>query len=153
MKTWIFAAVLPAMLALAACNQPAAPGPGGPGGPAAPGAPAAGTEGGGLTGADRNAFVSSAVTSCTAKQQNDPSNQGIAMSTITAFCNCYANRMADKIPMSELPSLTTADPTRMQSMLQDRINEASSFCANQVRPAGGAPGNGGNNNGNNDKSQ
>lgn len=154
MKTWMMAAIVPAVLALAACNQqPAAPGA--PGTPAAPGMQTTG--GTGLTGPDRNAFVSSAVTSCSAKQQNDPSNQGISMATITSFCTCYANRMADKIPMSELPALTTADPVRMQAMLQDRINEASTSCAAQVRGAnGGAPGNApspGGNDGNNGKTQ
>lgn len=140
MKFWTMAALAPAALLLVACNpQQPAPAPGGTTTTTTTTTTGSGS-GNGLTGPDRTAFINSAIASCSAKQQSDPSNQGIPMSTITAFCTCYSTMMADKISMSELPSLSTADPTRVQQMLRSRIDEATTACAAQVRGNGGNTG-------------
>lgn len=112
MRHYQAAAVLAAFVALAACNQQQGS-----------------STGPGLTGASREAFVTASINSCTQTAQSDPRNGSIPAATITQYCTCYSNRMADTISAAEVQALN-ADPSKLQT-LQPRIEAAVKAC----RPA------------------
>jgi hypothetical protein len=85
----------------------------------------------GLSGPARDAFVQGAVGSCSTKQASDPNNRGVAADTITQYCTCYANEMADAISPDELQTIS-ANPGQTQGMLQPRIEAASKTCRDKV---------------------
>ena len=90
---------------------------------------------GGLTGATRTAFVTSAVGSCSQKVQSDPSNASLSPAVVTQYCTCYSNKMADTISPAELQTLNDtmqSDPAKAQSMMQPRIDAAVSTCKAQI---------------------
>lgn len=109
MRQYQAVAVLAAFTALAACQQQQA------------------SNSPGLTGASREAFVQASINSCTQTAQADPRNGSVGASVITTYCTCYSNKMADTISAAEVQALN-ADPSKLQTMLQPRIEAAVRAC-------------------------
>ena len=109
---------------------------------------ACGQQGGstpGLTGETRTSFVEASINACTQSAHNDPRNAELPAATITQYCTCYSNAMADKISPDEVVSINTnmSNPAQVQSMLQTRIDAAVTACRPsapaQAAPAQAAP--------------
>jgi hypothetical protein len=62
---------------------------------------------GGITGRVRDSFVTNAIQSCLKKQNNSPENAGLSAETITRYCVCYANGLANVTTNDELRNSPT----------------------------------------------
>ena len=81
----------------------------------------------GLTGTERDAFVSSSISACVSKAQSDPSNASVPAAVVTQYCECSSNKMADTISSAEVAQLNT-NPDQAQALLGPRIQAAVMAC-------------------------
>ena len=104
------AAISSTLLALAACGQPSS----------APG----------LSGADRDAFVNSAISSCEAAG----SGAGVSAQAMSEYCKCSSNALADKISPAEAQTLAAeSNDAKVQATLASRAQEAAQACITKLR--------------------
>jgi len=80
----------------------------------------------GLIGNMRNSFVGGAIQTCLKKQNSSPENAGMSADTITQYCVCYANGLADVVTDEDLRK-SPPDGT-ISSTMQSKIDLAASPC-------------------------
>ncbi len=84
----------------------------------------------GLTGKVRDSFVASAIQSCLKKQNDSPENSGLSADTITRYCVCYANGLANVITDEELRS-SPANGS-VSAVMKSKIDAVFPFCLKEA---------------------
>ena len=79
----------------------------------------------GLTGVMRTQFVTVASETCRTKVQAQKNN-ALSESTVTTYCTCYANHMADNLSPSEVAAI--AINGALSPAYKDQIQQATAEC-------------------------
>jgi len=85
-----------------------------------------------VSGTVRNAFVSAGMKKCLSRQQNDPDNKALSLSTktITTYCSCYMNAIADITTYGDIKKEAAGSvPTE----LSQKYSGANASCLNKMR--------------------
>lgn len=85
----------------------------------------------GLVGQSRQTFVQASIGSCTRTVRANPDNQKLSDATVTEYCTCYSDWMANRMSLAEVNRVAN-DPGSARSFLGTRIDTAIATC----RPAG-----------------
>ncbi len=86
----------------------------------------------GLTGAEREEFVTAGAASCRRSQADNPENACISAEVIAAYCDCVMNRIADQVTVDEVIALGSA--TSIPEAMQQKLNAAAEECVASVVP-------------------
>src|SRR5258708_957066 len=89
----------------------------------------------GLFGAERTSFVKAGNESCMKSQTADPANSSLPAEKLRQYCTCFANRLADNTPPSELKDLnaqTLGDPAATVIKLKPLVKAIGDYCAETV---------------------
>jgi hypothetical protein len=81
----------------------------------------------GLTGRSRDNFITGAIRGCTNASQEAGGVRRYGDQTVTQYCTCYANQMADRVTLDEVYAIAD-QPSRLDEMMGDRIIDAASYC-------------------------
>src|SRR6266851_940820 len=77
-----------------------------------------------LKGSAREDFIKGTSDGCMRAKVQDEDSKIVPNSLFVGYCRCYANALADKIPISELPTKPLNDPV---------IKEASAVCYQEMK--------------------
>jgi GYF domain 2 len=83
----------------------------------------------GLTGRVRSSFVQASIDACVKQQSDDKS---FSTETISQYCRCYSNDMADRVSKNELKSLKNMKQEEKLAVMQPKIDVASDACARKI---------------------
>jgi hypothetical protein len=87
----------------------------------------------GLVGTTRSSFVESAIRTCLKNQSENPDNKEIPPSTISQYCTCYANGMADRVSINELKLFSAMEKTEaIQTILKPKVDLVVAPCIDAI---------------------
>lgn len=85
----------------------------------------------GLTGDNRQSFVSEGIRTCKVSQRQMPVNKGIADNQIAAYCRCSIDYTADRLSSTDIVDLLKQQPSAVKSL--ENVSKASTrFCLEKL---------------------